>query len=121
MHGIGHTFASQIFEVFELSPFKAIQAQKDPDFMFPTVPFPNPEEKGDLDLAKKHTEEDGCDIVLANNPDAKIYLLLLNETDQVASGLSTQEIKIGTMLGHWIGIKLERTAVTSINVCRLGC
>ena len=34
------------------------------------VPFPNPEEKGALDMAIALAEKTGADVVLANDPDA---------------------------------------------------
>ena len=37
---------------------------------FPTVPYPNPEEPGVLDLARATAEREGADLVLANDPDA---------------------------------------------------
>jgi phosphomannomutase len=101
MHGIGHKFASKVFEVFELPPFKAVPAQKDPDFTFPTVPFPNPEEKGALDLAKKYAEENGCDIVLANDPDADRLAVAERDRSSGEWTVFTGD-QIGTMLGHWI-------------------
>lgn len=48
MHGVGHEFVVQAFEAFNFPPFDYVQAQRYPDPEFPTVPFPNPEEKGDL-------------------------------------------------------------------------
>lgn len=48
MHGVGHRFASKAFEMFSLKPFFPVESQKDPDPEFPTVAFPNPEEKGAL-------------------------------------------------------------------------
>src|SRR5699024_6887241 len=37
---------------------------------FPTVPFPNPEEAGALDLAYATAERVGADLIIANDPDA---------------------------------------------------
>ena len=44
------------------------QAQPDPDFS--TVRFPNPEEKGALDLAMSTADRAGISLILANDPDA---------------------------------------------------
>ncbi len=46
MHGVSHEFAVKAFEVFDLEPFVSVKAQEKPDPEFPTVRFPNPEEKG---------------------------------------------------------------------------
>jgi phosphoglucomutase len=101
MHGIGYPFAKQVFETFELAPFQAVLEQKDPDPNFPTVPFPNPEEKGALDLAKKFASESGCDIVLANDPDAD--RLAIAEKDRSTGEWTVfSGDQIGTMLGLWI-------------------
>jgi phosphomannomutase len=107
MHGIGHKFAAKVFEVFELPPFKAVPAQKDPDFTFPTVPFPNPEEKGALDLAKKFAEENGCDIILANDPDADRLAVAERERSSGEWTVFTGD-QIGSMLGWWIWDKIGK-------------
>jgi phosphoglucomutase len=101
MHGIGHPFAKRVFEEFGLPEFMAVPSQKDPNFEFPTVPFPNPEEKGALDLAKQFSEENNCDIVLANDPDAD--RLAVAEKDR-SNGKWTvfHGDQIGVMLGTWI-------------------
>jgi phosphoglucomutase len=44
------------------------QFKEDPDF--PTVPFPNPEEDGALDLAMSAAEVNGRTLLIANDPDA---------------------------------------------------
>jgi len=70
MHGVGHPFVVKAFEVFGLPPFTAVKSQQDPDPEFPTVKFPNPEEKGALDLAIAEAETVGAQYVLAQDPDA---------------------------------------------------
>jgi phosphomannomutase len=90
-----------VFDTFNLEPFQAVPEQKDPDPTFPTVPFPNPEEKGALDLAKKFAGERGCDIVLANDPDAD--RLAIAEKDRSTGDWTVfHGDQIGTMLGLWI-------------------
>lgn len=51
MHGVSHKFVVNAFEVFGLAPFLPVKAQQDPDPEFPTVAFPNPEEKGWITIA----------------------------------------------------------------------
>ena len=46
MHGVSNRFMQRAFEVFEYPPFVAVKEQELPDPEFPTVKFPNPEEKG---------------------------------------------------------------------------
>lgn len=57
MHGVSDPFATRAFAVFGLPPFVAVKEQQKPDPDFPTVRFPNPEEKGMLiPLSFLHTQ-----------------------------------------------------------------
>lgn len=116
MHGIGHPFAKQVFETFELIPFHAVSEQKDPDPTFPTVPFPNPEEKGALDLAKTFATANGCDIVLANDPDAD-RLAIAEKDRRTGEWTVFSGDQVGTMLGLWIweqiGSKSDKVSIPS--------
>ncbi len=49
MHGVGHrpVFEALAVTGFSLDEFVPVEEQKEPDPDFPTVPFPNPEEKGE--------------------------------------------------------------------------
>ena len=46
MHGVSHPFVERAFESFGFPPFLPVKQQQIPDPEFPTVNFPNPEEKG---------------------------------------------------------------------------
>lgn len=46
MHGVSDAFAKQGFSVFGFAPYVPVKEQQLPDAEFPTVQFPNPEEKG---------------------------------------------------------------------------
>lgn len=73
MHGVGLPFAQAAFESFGFprDHFSVVEEQSQvPDPDFSTVKFPNPEEKGALDLAIVHAEKVGSNLVLANDPDA---------------------------------------------------
>ncbi|KAG0705326.1 hypothetical protein DFH29DRAFT_292388 [Suillus ampliporus] len=70
MHGVGDPFASKAFEIAGFTPFIPVKEQQHPDPEFPTVKFPNPEEKGALDLAIATANAKGASYVLAQDPDA---------------------------------------------------
>ncbi|AEX75723.1 phospho-sugar mutase [Corynebacterium diphtheriae] len=69
MHGVGAALGEKVLTAagFNVSLVPE-QAEPDPDF--PTVSFPNPEEKGALDLAKAHANTIGADVIIAYDPDA---------------------------------------------------
>ena len=46
MHGVSDSFATQAFAIFGFLPYVPVIEQQFPDPEFPTVRFPNPEEKG---------------------------------------------------------------------------
>ncbi|KAL1730114.1 hypothetical protein EV714DRAFT_211628 [Schizophyllum commune] len=70
MHGVSHPFVTRAFEILNFPPFTPVAEQQDPDPEFPTVRYPNPEEKGALDLAMKTAAEQGAQIILAQDPDS---------------------------------------------------
>jgi phosphomannomutase len=70
LHGVGH---GTVHEAFVRAGFAApvvVDEQAVPDPDFPTVAFPNPEEKGAIDLALARARQVRCDLVIANDPDA---------------------------------------------------
>lgn len=72
MHGVGLPFMKRAvaqFPVYRKS-MHVVSQQADPDPEFPTVPFPNPEEKGALDLAKQMADAKAISLIIANDPDA---------------------------------------------------
>ncbi|KAG2348449.1 Phosphoglucomutase, first 3 domain-containing protein [Suillus weaverae] len=70
MHGVGDPFTSKAFEIAGFTPYTPVKEQQHPDPEFPTVKFPNPEEKGALDLAIATANTKGASYVLAQDPDA---------------------------------------------------
>ncbi|KAJ3553346.1 hypothetical protein NM688_g3665 [Phlebia brevispora] len=70
MHGVSHAFMTEAFKLFDFPLFTPVQEQQTPDPEFPTVKFPNPEEKGALDLAMSTGDRIGANYVLAQDPDS---------------------------------------------------
>ncbi len=70
LHGVG---GEPMMELFTAAGFRAVtpvHAQFAPDGSFPTLPFPNPEEPGALDLATAVADDTSSSLVVANDPDA---------------------------------------------------
>ncbi|GMI61333.1 hypothetical protein ScalyP_jg6175 [Parmales sp. scaly parma] len=113
MHGVGHPFTKRSFEIFNLPEFIIVESQIEPDFTFPTVGFPNPEEKGALEEAKSVCEDRGGDIILANDPDAD--RLAVAEKDRETNEWTVfHGNEIGVMLGHWLWTNRDKTSTKPV-------
>src|SRR3954454_17660874 len=70
MHGVGGALVDRLVPAAGLPQPVVVPEQTAPDPDFPTVPFPNPEEPGALDLALAQARAADVDLVVANDPDA---------------------------------------------------
>ena len=70
MHGVGGDTAVKAFASSGFAPPVVVEAQQQPDGLFPTVSFPNPEEPGAMDLVIELAQKIEADVALANDPDA---------------------------------------------------
>jgi phosphomannomutase len=70
LHGVGGATMMALFDGAGHKSVTAVAEQFVPDPAFPTLPFPNPEEPGALDLATATADRVGADLVIANDPDA---------------------------------------------------
>jgi len=97
MHGVGWETAKRVFADAGFGEPAVVTEQIEPDPTFPTVPFPNPEEPGALDLAIARAVEIGADLVVANDPDADRLAIAAPQADGSWRRLSGNEI--GALLG----------------------
>ena len=70
MHGVGGALVQSVVAAAGFPAPRVVGAQAEPDPDFPTLPFPNPEEPGAIDLALTEAETGETDLVVANDPDA---------------------------------------------------
>ena len=116
MHGIGYEFAVRSAETFGLDALYSVPDQQEPDFNFPTVSFPNPEEKGALSLAIEFAEKNGCDIILANDPDAD-RLAVAEKCKESNKWTTFTGDQIGSMLGLWIWDTIGKDCGMPVAMC----
>ena len=70
LHGTGNTVVERLLSELGMENVYVVPEQKDPDGNFPTVDYPNPEDKKAFKLALELAEKVNADVVLATDPDA---------------------------------------------------
>lgn len=70
LHGTGDTITSRLLKEIGLQNVYVVPEQKQPDGNFPTVDYPNPEDKKAFKLALELAKTVDADVVLATDPDA---------------------------------------------------
>lgn len=100
MHGVGTKTLQRVFHRAGFPSLILVESQAQPDPDFPTLPFPNPEEAGALDLALESAKAFDADLVIANDPDADRCSVAIKERDLTWRALRGDEI--GAILGEVI-------------------
>lgn len=104
IHGTGITLVPAALKRFGFENVILVEEQTTPDGNFPTVVYPNPEEKEALTLALKKAEETDADLVLATDPDADrvgIAVKNLNGQFELLNGNQTGCLLVNYMLEAW--------------------
>ena len=70
LHGTGNTVTSRLLKELGFENVYVVPEQEKPDGNFPTVDYPNPEDKKAFKLAIELAKKVDADVVLANDPDA---------------------------------------------------
>lgn len=70
LHGAGNIPVQRILKEIGFENVNIVRQQEKPDGDFPTVEYPNPEDKKAFQLALKLAEEKKAEIILATDPDA---------------------------------------------------
>ena len=70
LHGTGNTVAERLLKEIGIQNLYVVPEQKEPDGNFPTVDYPNPEDKKAFKLALELAKKVDADVVLATDPDA---------------------------------------------------
>ena len=98
IHGTGITLVPAILERFGFTNVHVVAEQSTPDGNFPTVVYPNPEERETMGIGLKNAKEMDADILLGTDPDS----------DRVAIGVKDSK-------GEWVLMNGNQTAVLAFN------
>ncbi len=98
IHGSGIMLVPEVLKRFGFENVHIVEEQKTPDGNFPTVGYPNPEEKETMSIALDKAKELDADILLGTDPDA----------DRVGIGVKDNH-------GEWILMNGNQTAVLAFN------
>ncbi len=98
IHGTGIKLVPQVLETFGFDNVHIVEEQSTPDGNFPTVIYPNPEEKDAMNIGLNMAKALDADILLGTDPDA----------DRVGIGVKNNN-------GDWVLMNGNQTAVLAFN------
>ena len=105
MHGVGLDFMREaLIKVGMIDSMTIVEQQARPDPDFPTVKFPNPEEKGALDIAMATADSNNICLILANDPDADRFAVAEKVGGQWHQFTGDQ---VGVLLAYYCFQRLE--------------
>jgi phosphomannomutase len=102
LHGVAAGLALRAFEQAGYTEPDVVEAQQEPDPDFPTVPFPNPEEPGALDLALKLARRSSADLVLASDPDGDRLAVAIPDPGVAGGWRTLTGDQVGALLGAYL-------------------
>ena len=100
MHGVGADMAETVLKDADFTQVYSVAAQREPDGDFPTVNFPNPEEKGAMDLVIAEAKKYGAMLACANDPDADRFAVAVRKDDGEYQMLTGDQV--GVLFGHYL-------------------
>ena len=100
LHGVGDRLVRKALAEAGFTRVISVPEQAEPDGAFPTVAFPNPEEKGAMDLAFALARREGAELVIANDPDVDRLAVAVRAPGGDFIQLTGNEV--GVLLGHYL-------------------
>ena len=98
IHGTGIMMVPPALKKYGFTNVHVVEEQSKPDGNFPTVVYPNPEERETMSIGLKKAQELDADILLGTDPDA----------DRVGIGVKNHK-------GEWILMNGNQTALLAFN------
>jgi phosphomannomutase len=100
LHGTGGLWAMRALKAAGFDDVVVVAEQAQPDGAFPTVRFPNPEERGVLDRSLRRARAVDAELVLVNDPDADRLAVAVKRGEADYRVLTGNEV--GVLLGHYL-------------------
>ncbi|WP_375578082.1 phospho-sugar mutase [Marivirga tractuosa] len=104
IHGTGITLVPKALEMYGFKNVHIVEEQAEPNGNFPTVVYPNPEEKEAMSMALAKGKEVNADIVMATDPDAdRVGIAIKNAKNEfeLLNGNQTGSLLIYYLLSRW--------------------
>ena len=104
IHGTGITLVPKILARMGFTNVQVVEAQATPDGNFPTVVYPNPEEREAMSMALALAKQENADLIIATDPDADRVGMGLRNADGeyvLLNGNQTASILFFYMLEAW--------------------
>lgn len=106
MHGVGAQMAEDLLHDGGFHKVFSVAEQREPDGHFPTVNFPNPEEKGAMDLVVNLAKSVDADIACANDPDADRFAVAVRTDDTARTADASYKMltgdQVGVLFAHYL-------------------
>ncbi len=109
LHGVGDRLAHLALAEAGFTDVTSVPEQAQPDGAFPTVAFPNPEEKGAMDLVLALARKKNAELVLANDPDADRLSVAIPDATAKGGWLQLTGNQVGVLLGHYLLTRGDRS------------
>ncbi|TAH18753.1 MAG: phospho-sugar mutase [Cytophagales bacterium] len=104
IHGTGITLVPQLLEKMGFTNVHIVKEQATPDGNFPTVVYPNPEEKEAMSIGLAQAKAIDADVLMATDPDAdRVGIAVKNHKGEfvLLNGNQTGSLLIGYMIQAW--------------------
>lgn len=108
IHGTGITLVPKALEMYGFKNVHLVEEQSEPDGDFPTVVYPNPEEKEAMSMALEKGKKVDADIVMATDPDGdRVGIAIKNGKNEfeLLNGNQTGSMLIYYLLSRWSDLK----------------
>ena len=131
VHGAGAKFIPELLRSSGFEKLACVAPQMVPDGTFPTVPVPNPEDRGVYKLAIEMAEKNQASLILASDPDADRTGVAVRDKDGSYRLLTGNQIGIlllsyilkgkkrsGTLLGNEFVVSTIVSTRMTKDICR---